>query len=110
MERLKKRSNSYPVFFFLLLINKCYRRYTEALWVPTLPAEELGCENQYRFDTQVFDAPNIYWDQDCCYHSNMPDRKSFACKSVGCQTVYFAIKQGDDQKCVERYFNVEVIQ
>lgn len=86
-----------------------YRQHANALGVPISPTETLGCANQQRFDTQGAGALNIYWDQDWAYYPNMPEGKAFACKLVGYQTAYFALKTGDYQKCVETYFNVTVI-
>jgi len=85
-----------------------YRQHAASLGVPISPQEELGCANQKRFEVGGAGALNIYWDQDWAYRPDMPEGKSFACKLVGYQTAYFALKGGDYQRCVENYFDVVV--
>ncbi|WP_444998297.1 glycoside hydrolase family 19 protein [Aliikangiella sp. IMCC44359] len=87
-----------------------YKKHAEALSVPIENNEELGCAKQGRFDTQGSGAMLISLDQDWSYHSDMPEGKSFTCKLVGYQTPYSALLPGDYQKCVEHFFDVEVVQ
>ncbi|WP_281556873.1 glycoside hydrolase family 19 protein [Thalassomonas sp. RHCl1] len=86
-----------------------YREHAAALGVPVESTEVLGCANQKSFDTDGAGAMQIYWDQDWGYYPDMPEGKSFACKLVGYQTRHFALQAGDYQKCVQHYFDVEVI-
>ena len=86
-----------------------YKKHAESLSVPIAADEELGCANQGRFDTQGAGAMLISLDQDWSYHADMPEGKSFMCKLVGYQTAYSALIPGDYQKCVEKYFDVEVL-
>ncbi|TQV81058.1 glycoside hydrolase family 19 protein [Aliikangiella coralliicola] len=87
-----------------------YKKHAAALNVPIAADEQLGCANQGRFDTQGAGAMLISLDQDWSYHADMPEGKSFMCKTVGYQTAYSALIPGDYQKCVEHYFDVEVVQ
>lgn len=85
-----------------------YRQHAAALGVPIGPQEELGCANQKRFEVGGAGALDIYWDQDWSYHPDKPEGKAFACKLVGYQTAHFALKAGDYQRCVEKFFDVVV--
>nr|WP_269840274.1 chitinase [Paucibacter sp. M5-1]MCZ7882898.1 chitinase [Paucibacter sp. M5-1] len=85
-----------------------YRQHAAALGVPIGANEELGCAQQKRFEVGGAGALNIYWDQDWSYRADMPEGKTFACKTVGYQTAYSALKPGDYQRCVEKYFDVIV--
>lgn len=86
-----------------------YKQHAAALGVPIAASEELGCKSQGRFAVGGAGALNIYWDQDWSYQANMPEGKSFACKLVGYQTAYFALKGGDYQRCVQKFFGVDVV-
>ncbi|QPF76553.1 PKD domain-containing protein [Roseateles sp. DAIF2] len=85
-----------------------YHQHAAALGVPIAANEELGCGNQKRFEVGGAGALDIYWDQDWAYYPDMPEGKAFACKRVGYQTAHFALKAGDYQRCVEKYFDVIV--
>lgn len=85
-----------------------YKAHAAALNVPIGANEELGCANQKPFTVSGAGALNIYWDQDWSYHPEMPEGKAFACKLVGYQTAFFALKAGDYQRCVLKYFDVIV--
>ncbi|MCV2358192.1 PKD domain-containing protein [Paucibacter sp. TC2R-5] len=85
-----------------------YRQHAAALGVPIAPTEELGCGNQKQFVVGGAGALDIYWDQDWAYYADMPEGKSFACKLVGYQTAYSALKSGDYQSCVLKYFDVVI--
>lgn len=85
-----------------------YRQHAASLGVPIGANEELGCATQKPFVVGGAGALDIYWDQDWAYHPDMPEGKAFACKLVGYQTAHFALKPGDYQRCVEKYFDVIV--
>ncbi len=85
-----------------------YKQFAAALGVPIGANEELGCATQQRFAVGGAGALDIYWDQDWSYVPSMPEGKSFACKLVGYQTAFYALKTGDYQRCVEKYFDVVV--
>jgi len=87
-----------------------YKAHANNLNVPIEANEELGCKDQKRFDKNGAGALLVYWDQDWGYYPENPEGKSFACKLVGYQTRHFALQQGDYQKCVEHYFDVEVVE
>jgi hypothetical protein len=54
-----------------------------------------------RFDTQGAGALAIYWEQDWLQPN--------ACKLVNYQTAFSALTVGDYVRCVERWFDVEVV-
>ncbi len=85
-----------------------YRQHAAALGVPIGANEELGCGNQKQFVVGGAGALDIYWDQDWAYYPDMPEGKAFACKLVGYQTAYSALKSGDYQSCVQKYFDVVI--
>ena len=87
-----------------------YQAHANNLNVPIEANEELGCKDQKRFDKNGAGALLVYWDQDWGYYPENPEGKSFSCKLVGYQTRHFALQQGDYQKCVEHYFDVEVVE
>ncbi|WP_196137213.1 glycoside hydrolase family 19 protein [Aliikangiella sp. G2MR2-5] len=87
-----------------------YKEHAAALKVPIADNEVLGCANQGRFDTEGAGAMLISLDQDWSYHADMPEGKSFMCKTVGYQTAYSLLIPGDYQKCVEKHFDVEVLE
>lgn len=87
-----------------------YQHHAAQLNVPISADEQLGCATQGRFDTDGAGAMLISLDQDWGYYSNMPEGKSFACKLVGYQTAFSILIPGDYKKCVEKYFDIEVIQ
>jgi len=86
-----------------------YQSHAATLGVEIANNEELGCKDQKSFDTEGAGALEIYWDQDWAFYPDMPEGKAFACKLVGYQTRHFALQTGDYQKCVEHYFNVEIV-
>jgi chitodextrinase len=85
-----------------------YRQHAAALGVPIAATEELGCGGQKQFVVGGAGALDIYWDQDWAYYPEMPEGKAFACKLVGYQTAYSALKSGDYQRCVQKYFDVVI--
>ncbi len=85
-----------------------YQAFTQELGVPIGSNEVLGCANQDSFDTGGAGALLIYWDQDWDYYPDRPEGKSWACKLVGYQTAHNALLDGDYEKCVVKYFDVEV--
>lgn len=87
-----------------------YQRHAAQLGVPITAAEQLGCKDQKPFDVSGAGALNIYWEMDWAYYPNNPEGKAFACKLVGYQTAYSALQKGDYAKCVQKYFNVELVK
>ena len=79
-----------------------YTAFADALNVAIAEDEILGCANMQRFDTQGAGALAIYWEQDW----TTPN----ACQLVNYQTPFSAFKNGDYAKCVEYYFNVEIVE
>ena len=86
-----------------------YRSHAAALGVPIGANEQLGCAGQQPFTTGGAGALNIYWDQDWGYYPDRPEGKSFACKLVGYQTAYSALQPNDYSRCVQQYFQVELV-
>lgn len=86
-----------------------YRSHAAALGVPIANTEQLGCSGQQPFTTGGAGALNIYWDQDWGYYPDRPEGKSFACKLVGYQTAYSALQTNDYSRCVQHYFQVELV-
>lgn len=86
-----------------------YRSHAAALGVPIVNTEQLGCAGQQPFTTGGAGALNIYWDQDWGYYPDRPEGKSFACKLVGYQTAYSALQTNDYSRCVQHYFQVELV-
>lgn len=87
-----------------------YQKHAQQLGVPLVGSEQLGCKDQKPFDVQGAGALNIYWEMDWAYYPNLPEGKSFACKLVGYQTAYSALQTGDYARCVQKYFNVELVK
>ncbi|WP_305842975.1 chitinase [Photobacterium leiognathi] len=79
-----------------------YENFTHFLHVPIAPDEVLGCKNMKQFSEAG--ATLTYWEQDWSWSSETPDGKSYACKLVGYQTPYSALKQGDYTLCVKEHF------
>ncbi len=86
-----------------------YQQHAAALGVPAGTAAQLGCKNQQPYTTDGAGALNIYWDMDWAYYPNRPEGKSFACKLVGYQTAHSALQSGDYSRCVQRYFQVDLL-
>ena len=78
-----------------------YLAFADALGVPVAEDEVLGCANMQRFDTAGSGALAIYWEQDW----SRPN----ACQLVNYQTAFSALTPGDYVRCVEHWFDVEII-
>jgi chitodextrinase len=78
-----------------------YRGFTAQLGVAIADDEILGCANMQQFDGNGTGALPIYWEQSWTAKNE--------CKLVGYQTAYSAFTPGDYAKCVENYFDVEIV-
>ena len=88
---------------------KYYLGAAEYLNVPILPDENLGCASQDSFVVGGAGGLLLNWDQEWSYVPENPEGKSFECKLVNYQTAFNALEQGDYEKCVVHYFNVNVM-
>lgn len=88
---------------------KYYKEFANYLKVPVAPDEVLGCANMKQFDEGGAGALKIYWEQDWGWSSDTPDGKTYACQLVGYQTPFSAFKEGDYSKCVQKFFNVNIV-
>jgi len=85
-----------------------YKDFSTFLGIGVPATEMLGCANMKQFDSAGSGAINIYWEKDWGYDANNPNGESFACKLVGYQTPYSALKKGDYAKCVDAHFDVVI--
>ncbi|MFZ6749195.1 glycoside hydrolase family 19 protein [Undibacterium sp. Ren11W] len=74
--------------------------------VPIDRGEALSCAKMAPFPAGGAGAQLISWEQDWSYDPSRADGKTYACKLVGYQTPYSALKSGDYVRCVEHFFNV----
>ncbi|MCX7220693.1 MAG: chitinase, partial [Burkholderiales bacterium] len=74
--------------------------------VPIDRSEALSCAKMAPFPAGGAGAQLISWEQDWSYDPSRADGKTYACKLVGYQTPYSALKSGDYVRCVEHFFNV----
>ncbi|ENB7488319.1 glycoside hydrolase family 19 protein [Citrobacter koseri] len=88
---------------------KYYKEFANYLKVPVPADEVLGCANMKQFDEGGAGALKIYWEQDWGWSSDTPDGKTYACQLVGYQTPFSAFKEGDYTKCVQHFYNVNII-
>lgn len=88
---------------------KYYKEFANYLKVPVPADEVLGCANMKQFDEGGAGALKIYWEQDWGWSADTPDGKTYACQLVGYQTPFSAFKDGDYTKCVQKFFNVNII-
>ena len=88
---------------------KYYKEFANYLKVPVPADEVLGCANMKQFDEGGAGALKIYWDQDWGWSADTPDGKTYACQLVGYQTPFSAFKDGDYTKCVQKFFNVNIV-
>lgn len=88
---------------------KYYKEFANYLKVPVPANEVLGCANMKQFDEGGAGALKIYWEQDWGWSADTPDGKTYSCQLVGYQTPFTAFKEGDYTKCVQKYFNVNVV-
>ncbi|WP_320728707.1 glycoside hydrolase family 19 protein [Enterobacter cloacae] len=88
---------------------KYYKEFANYLKVPEPADEVLGCANMKQFDEGGAGALKIYWEQDWGWSADTPDGKTYACQLVGYQTPFSAFKDGDYTKCVQKFFNVNIV-
>ncbi|WGL55478.1 glycoside hydrolase family 19 protein [Kluyvera intermedia] len=86
-----------------------YKEFANYLKVPIADDEVLGCKNMKQFDEGGAGALPIYWEMDWGWSAETPDGKTNTCQLVGYQTPYSAFKEGDYTKCVQKHFNVNVV-
>ena len=86
-----------------------YKEFANYLKVPVADDEVLGCKNMKQFDEGGAGALPIYWEEDWGWSADTPDGKTYSCQLVGYQTPFTAFKEGDYTKCVQKYFNVNVV-
>lgn len=88
---------------------KYYKEFANYLKVPVPADEVLGCANMKQFDEGGAGALKIYWEQDWGWSADTPDGKTYACQLVGYQTPFSVFKDGDYTKCVQKFFNVNIV-
>lgn len=88
---------------------KYYKEFANYLKVPVPENEVLGCANMKQFDEGGAGALKIYWEQDWGWSADTPDGKTYACQLVGYQMPFSAFKEGDYTKCVQKFFNVNIV-
>ncbi|MGR5944695.1 glycoside hydrolase family 19 protein [Enterobacter sp. C4G1] len=88
---------------------KYYKEFANYLNVKVPADEVLGCANMKQFDEGGAGALKIYWEQDWGWNADTPDGKTYACQLVGYQTPFSAFKDGDYTKCVQKFYNVNIV-
>ncbi|WP_409248356.1 glycoside hydrolase family 19 protein [Enterobacter hormaechei] len=88
---------------------KYYKEFANYLKVPVPANEVLGCANMKQFDEGGAGALKIYWEQDWGWSADTPDGKTYSCQLVGYQTPFSAFKEGDYSKCVQKFYNVNIV-
>ncbi|HBH7066483.1 TPA: PKD domain-containing protein [Enterobacter cloacae] len=88
---------------------KYYKEFANYLKVPVPADEVLGCANMKQFDEGGAGALKIYWEQDWGWSADTPDGKTYSCQLVGYQTPFSAFKDGDYTKCVQKFYNVNIV-
>lgn len=88
---------------------KYYKEFANYLKVPVPANEVLGCANMKQFDEGGAGALKIYWEQDWGWSADTPDGKTYSCQLVGYQTPFSAFKEGDYGRCVQKFFNVNIV-
>ncbi|MDD9219166.1 glycoside hydrolase family 19 protein [Enterobacter kobei] len=88
---------------------KYYKEFANYLKVPVLANEVLGCANMKQFDEGGAGALKIYWEQDWGWSADTPSGETYSCQLVGYQTPFSAFKEGDYSKCVQKFFNVNIV-
>ncbi len=99
--RLKLRS--------LRTVSSITKNLQNYLKVPVPANEVLGCANMKQFDEGGAGALKIYWEQDWGWSADTPDGKTYSCQLVGYQTPFSAFKEGDYSKCVQKFYNVNIV-
>ncbi|WP_148242681.1 glycoside hydrolase family 19 protein [Enterobacter asburiae] len=88
---------------------KYYKEFANYLKVPVPANEVLGCANMKQFDEGGAGALKIYWEQDWGWSPDTPTGSTYSCQLVGYQTPFSAFKEGDYSKCVQKFFNVNIV-
>ncbi|MCK4227391.1 chitinase [Enterobacter asburiae] len=88
---------------------KYYKEFANYLKVPVPANEVLGCANMKQFDEGGAGALKIYWEQDWGWSADTPTGQTYSCQLVGYQTPFSAFKEGDYSKCVQKFFNVNIV-
>ena len=88
---------------------KYYKEFANYLKVPVPADEVLGCANMKQFDEGGAGSLKIYWEQDWGWSADTPDGKTYSCQLVGYQTPFSAFKEGDYTKCVQKFYNVNIV-
>ncbi|MHC9516049.1 glycoside hydrolase family 19 protein [Enterobacter mori] len=88
---------------------KYYKEFANYLKVPVPADEVLGCANMKQFDEGGAGSLKIYWEQDWGWSADTPDGKTYSCQLVGYQTPFSAFKDGDYSKCVQKFYNVNIV-
>ena len=88
---------------------KYYKEFANYLKVPVPANEVLGCANMKQFDEGGAGALKIYWEQDWGWSADTPSGETYSCQLVGYQTPFSAFKEGDYSKCVQKFFNVNIV-
>lgn len=88
---------------------KYYKEFANYLKVPVPAHEVLGCANMKQFDEGGAGALKIFWEQDWGWSADTPDGKTYSCQLVGYQTPFSAFKDGDYTKCVQKFYNVNIV-
>ncbi|KZR36110.1 chitinase [Enterobacter genomosp. S] len=88
---------------------KYYKEFANYLKVQVPANEVLGCANMKQFDEYGAGALKIYWEQDWGWSADTPDGKTYSCQLVGYQTPFSAFKDGDYTKCVQKFYNVNIV-
>lgn len=87
-----------------------YKEFAKYLNVPVPGNEVLGCKGMQQFDESGAGALPVYWESDFSWVAENPGGRSYACKLVGYQTPFSALKEHDYELCVPAHFsNVRVI-
>ncbi|MGC8401671.1 chitinase, partial [Enterobacter mori] len=74
-----------------------------------VPADEvLGCANMKQFDEGGAGTENLL-GAGLGMGADTPDGKTYSCQLVGYQTPFSAFKDGDYTKCVQKFFNVNIV-
>lgn len=88
---------------------KYYKEFANYLKVPVPANEVLGCANMKQFDEGGAGALKIFWEQDWGWSADTPSGETYSCQLVGYQTPFSAFKEGDYSKCVQKFFNVNIV-
>ena len=88
---------------------KYYKEFANYLKVPVPANEVLGCANMKQFDEGGAGALKIYWEQDWGWSADTPSGETYSYQLVGYQTPFSAFKEGDYSKCVQKFFNVNIV-